>query len=132
MNGRKRKRERRREGNMYVFFVFLFLVSNTGEDQKRKSVAGRCQPSYFIPSQRHRDTCRMSTRKMSCKGKGKRSGIRLANGSRIKMQVCQVFFLFDLHSFPISILCNHILYVLINLSSTTLLKKKPMIDLFDL
>lgn len=71
MNGRKRKRERRREGNMYVFFVFLFLVSNTGEDQKRKSVVGRCQPSYFIPSQRHRDTCRMSTRKCHAKAKGK-------------------------------------------------------------
>lgn len=91
MNGRER--ERRTEGNMYVFFVFLFLVSNTGEGSEEE-VCGWEMPTFFILFL-HRDigmdTCRMSTRKMSCKGNGKRSGIRLANGSRIKMQVCQVF-----------------------------------------
>lgn len=50
---------------MYVFFLyFCFWFQIQERYQKRKSVAGRCQPSYFIPSQRHRDTCRMSTRKI--------------------------------------------------------------------
>lgn len=43
------------------------------------------------------------------------------------MQVCQVFSLLSCLtciSFPISILCNHILYVLINLTSTTIIEKE--------
>ncbi len=52
MNGRRRKGGGREICMFFLYFCFWFQI------QERKSVAGRCQPSYFIPSQRHRDTCR--------------------------------------------------------------------------
>lgn len=46
MNGRKRERGGREYVCFFCNFVFGFKY---GEDQKRKSVAGRCQPACFIP-----------------------------------------------------------------------------------
>lgn len=93
MNGRRSERKGT-EGICMFFCFFLFLVSNTEEGWKARRGLWLGDANlliilfYSFTDIRIRAGCR---HKMSCKGKGKRSGIRLANGSRIKMHVCQVF-----------------------------------------
>lgn len=76
---------------MYVLFVILFLVSNTGEGSEEEVCGWEMPTCLFYSLTEPEGYVQDVDKKMSCKGKGKRSGIRLANGSRIKMQVCQVF-----------------------------------------
>lgn len=89
-------REERERKKKYV--LFSFQIGERWRAGTRRSVAGRCQPSYSnsLTDTRIRAGCR-------CTGPGKHSGILTGQLIKDRMQVCQVFlfcFGFCLFSFP--------------------------------